>query len=242
MGDTNKMKTISLGDLAQIYLGKVILKEDIVPDGNARVVGISNITEQGLDYDHMETTQVTEEDMTKYGIKDHDVLITCRGTKFRAVLVERKPADLVIASGNLMIVRCNNPLDAAVIQLYLQSPMGEAEVMRSHQGKNGINIGKKQLISLEVPGLSDESKKMMVQRWKKGREKYLNTIIEAEQEWKMTEDQVQQYFIGIDEVESKRGRMANTSPQESVKTKKEPMTITRPTKRAPRDRLLIELD
>lgn len=228
MGETDKMKTAPLSELAEICLGKVILKEDIVSDGNARVASVSNMTEQGLVYEDMETTQVTEEDMAKYEIKEHDVLITCRGTKFRAVLVENKPADLVIASGNLMIVRCDNPLDAGVIQLYLQSPMGEAEVMKSQKGKNSINIGKKQLLSLEIPVLSDESKKKMVQRWKQGWEKYINTIFEAEQAWKVTKAQVQHYFIGIDQVDDEPGRIANTTPEMSNKTNYEPMTITRP--------------
>lgn len=242
MSVTNNMKTVPLGDLAEICLGKVILKEDIVTGGNARVAGISNMTEQGLDYDDMETTQVTEEDTAKYEIRDHDVLITCRGTKFRAVLVENKPAELVIASGNLMIVRCENPLDAAVIQLYLQSPMGEAEVLKSHQGKNSINLGKKQLLSLELPLLSYESKVKMVQRWKQGKEKYEKIIYKAEQEWDSTKVQVQKHLLGVDQAEDELGRVAIIDTDVNFIKKKEPTTITRPTRKLNGDRLLIELD
>lgn len=226
MGEINKMKTAPLGDLAEIHLGKVILKDDITSRGNARVAGISNMTEQGIDYDHMETARVTEEDVAKYEIREHDVLITCRGTKFRAVLVEKKPEDLVIASGNLMIVRCENPLEAAVIQLYLQSPMGEAEVMNQQQGKTSINLGKKQLLSLEIPVIKEESKKKMVQQWKQGWEKYMNIIFEAEQEWRGTVDTINQYFEGIEE----KDELVSSKESRAVQHKKS------------KDRLLIELD
>lgn len=226
MGKTEKMKQISLGDLAEICLGKVILKDDIVTDGNARVAGISNLTEQGLIYEDMEMTNVKEEDMVKHEIRDNDVLITCRGTKFRSLLVENKPPYLVIASGNLMILRCKKTIDAEVIHLYLQSPMGEAEIMKQYQGKNSISIGKKQLLSTEIPMLSEKGKEEMVQLWKQGMKKYINTISEAEKDWSGTVDQINRCFVGFDEADQptpmkKSKGMAGNKPQ---------------------DRLLIELD
>ena len=242
MAEANKVKTASLADLAEICLGKVILKEDIAPQGNARVAGVSNMTEQGLVYEDMETTQVTEEDASKYEIRDNDVLITCRGTKFRSVLVENKPPGLVIASGNLMIIRCKAAADAAVIHLYLQSPMGEETINKQFQGKNSINIGKKQLYSLEIPVLSEQKKNKIVQIWKMGRKKYMNTILEAEQEWKSIQEQVAEDFTGNYDFRDPSLVLYKTSEtiEQTVLTNTPVKRKSRQSKS--RDRLFIELD
>lgn len=226
MGVKQEMKTISLGDMAEVCLGKVILKDDIVPDGNAKVASISNLTEQGLLYEEMERANVTKEDVAKYNIRDNDVLITCRGTKFRSVLLEVKPPYLVIASGNLMVLRCEKAVDAAVIHLYLQSPAGESVIMKQSQGKNSINIGKKQLQSLQIPALSEKTKEKMVRLWKQGKKKYINTILEAEQEWGKTIDRVNGFFVGTDE-EDEPPLVKKSQTNHNKK---------------PQDRLLIELD
>lgn len=242
MAEANRVKTAPLADLAEICLGKVILKEDIAPQGNARVAGVSNMTEQGLVYEDMETTQVTEEDASKYEIRDNDVLITCRGTKFRSVLVESKPPGLVIASGNLMIIRCEAPVDAAVIHLYLQSPMGEEAIIKRFQGKNSINIGKKQLNSLEIPVLSEQKKIKMVQLWKQGRKKYDNTIDGAEQEWRNTKSMIENHLNGNENVDNELDRTVTTSANEKLDNINEIEKIDRKTNKRQGDRLLIELD
>lgn len=236
MAEANKVKTVPLAHLAEICLGKVILKDDIAPQGNARVAGVSNMTEQGLEYEDMETTQVTEEDASKYEIKDNDVLITCRGTKFRSVLVENKPPGLVIASGNLMIIRCGEAADAAVIHLYLQSPLGQETIIQQFQGKNSINIGKKQLSSLEIPVMSEQTKSKLVRIWKRGRKKYMSTILEAEQEWKSL--QVQVYEGLMQKVEF--GDQTSETIEQTGLTSTPVTRESRQNKK--RDRLLIELD
>ncbi len=242
MSSEQEMRTIPLGDLAEICLGKVILKDDIVPDGNAKVASISNMTEQGLVFEDMEMTNATEEDKAKYEIRNNDVLITCRGTKFRSVLVENKKSDLVIASGNLMILRCKEAVDAAVVHLYLQSPVGEETIIKQFQGKNSINIGKKQLNTLEIPVLSEQSKSKMVQDWNLGRKKYADTIIGAEREWKKTKSKIENYLNGKDNAENELDRPVTFSFEEKFDNKNESNNIPRQTSKRREDRLLIELD
>ncbi len=222
MGKDQEMKSISLGDMAEVCLGKVILKDDIVPDGNAKVASISNMTEQGMAYEEMESTNATAEDLEKYAVRNNDVLITCRGTKFRSVLVKEKPSYNVVASGNLMIIRCEKAIDAAVIHLYLQSPIGEGKIIPLFQGKSSINIGKKQLQTLQITALSEKSKEKMVQLWKQGRKKYIHTILKADQEWGETNDRVNGFFVGINE--------------------DQPPLVKKSQINRPQDRLLIELD
>src|SRR5690606_22006101 len=70
---------VKLKDIAEIFRGKSILKQDLKP-GNTKVLNISNIEDGEVKLEQLETIDEEERKIKRYEILPGDLVMTCRGT------------------------------------------------------------------------------------------------------------------------------------------------------------------
>ena len=158
-----------LGAKADVFGGvsrhgrSVILDEDDVQDRTKRglmthtsqLLGVSAIEGGRIDLDRGSQIQVADHGALKrYLIQKGDIILPCRSTRIRVVVVPVETAGFPIDS-TLIAIRPHDDLDPFVLAAYLEHPKGQASILQaSASGTTQMNITVTALQSLfiSVPG------------------------------------------------------------------------------------------
>lgn len=104
---------------------------------NCKLVNLSNIVDGIIDKENLVDIEYNEK-MNKYVLKDKDVLITARGSRFESAVIEIENNEILIVSGNLFIIRVvNNKLNPYYLKLFLDSELGQ-KILFSNQVKTNV--------------------------------------------------------------------------------------------------------
>ena len=93
--EANPITKVSLSDVKEHFKGKAVSK--LGDTGNVSVVNLSDMTETGIDYDHLKKIDAEQESVSRYLLEDGDVLIASKGT-VKKVAVFHDQDRVIIAS------------------------------------------------------------------------------------------------------------------------------------------------
>ena len=79
-----------------------------------------------------------------------DVVITIKGTNFRAAVVDESAAGFIISS-NLIALSLSDKILPQVVAAYLNSPMGQRELESRAGGSNIMGLNTKSLLEVPIP-------------------------------------------------------------------------------------------
>lgn len=152
--DNTTWPTRPLGTVSEILTGLPLSRRASEDGRPYRVVNIRDLGDTGLlsglsGLDEVRLPGATR--LVRYKVRKGDVLITCRGTSFRSVMVGAGAAG-AIASANLLILRPRGDLLAPVLVAWLHTPRGEHEVLsRSRSSAMTLALGREDVAGIPVP-------------------------------------------------------------------------------------------
>lgn len=177
----SNLRKETLGSVAEIFRGRAITKKAVF--GNIRVVNISNIGDNEIDYAGLEYLQEEERKVSTYLLQEGDILLSARGTVIRSAVFQAQNYPC-IASSNLIVIRPNlKRLDSVYLKIFLDSPIGNKLISSAQQGTVVINISYRDLKGLEIPCPLLEKQKAVAKEYLEELTLYKKTIITAESRW-----------------------------------------------------------
>lgn len=176
----NKVK---LKDVSEIFRGKTVNNKTI--DGNIGVINISNINENGIDYDHLEKFTEEERKVKRYELQEGDVLLTCRGTTIKSATFTQQ-SFLCIPSVSLVVIRPNKELNSRYLEVFFQTPIGKAVFDSFSIGGASIQITHKDVMEITIPLPSLEEQLEIVKKYDSEKEIFMNAVKTAENRWSAT--------------------------------------------------------
>lgn len=175
------VKKAKLRDVAEIFRGKSILKKDLSP-GDIFVLNLSDIKEGTINYTDMSTIDEEEQKVKRYELQTGDVVLSCRGTAIKSAVFQRQDR-MVIASANLIIIRSNDRVMGEYLQIFLESPVGQAMIKSFQRGTTVMNINYADIMEMEIPLYSMEKQQEIVAKYQEERGIYQAAIQKATQRW-----------------------------------------------------------
>lgn len=169
-----------LSELVSVFKGKKFSGQ--VDGGNISVINLSQMGEEGIDYDHLGKIEGNERDFLKYFLEVDDVLIASKGT-VKKVAVFEKDMPLTVASANITVLRPLGEVTGFYIKLFLDSDVGQFLLEEANTGKNVLNINTQKLMAIEIPIIPKVKQQYLVQKYLLGRNTYLQKMARAHQEW-----------------------------------------------------------
>lgn len=185
---SSPVKKLRLEDAATVFRGKAINEK--TETGNVAVINISNITDTGIDYKSLDQIEEEERKVSRYILKDGDVLVTARGTTVKIAVFEKQPM-FCIPSANINVIRPKNMLRGAYLKLFLESPVGIKMLQSLQRGTAVVNINYRDIIELEVPVLPIEAQDALIEEYNAGLKFYKDTIAAAEEGWRGLRQEIQ---------------------------------------------------
>ena len=182
--------THRLGDLVEVYRGKVILKAELHEEGDTRVLNVSNIQEVNSQEEGMDRIQMEASELSKYQVREGDLVMTARGTKFKSALIRELPSFQVILSGNLLGIRSHDALLMEYLHILFQSPEGKKRVGADLSVGESINIGKKNVEEMHIPMIPRSEMESMVDLYRNEQKSYLQQMKAAETRWRQSRNRI----------------------------------------------------
>ena len=176
----NKVK---LKDVSEIFRGKTVNNKTV--DGNIGVINISNISENGIDYDHLERFTEEERKVKRYELQEGDVLLTCRGTTIKSATFTQQ-SYMCVPAVSLVVIRPNKELNSKYLEVFFQTPIGKAVFDSFSIGGVSIQITHKDVMEITIPLPPLEEQLEIVKKYETEKEEYLKTVKDAEDRWSAT--------------------------------------------------------
>ncbi|MBB3111782.1 hypothetical protein FHS18_003850 [Paenibacillus phyllosphaerae] len=179
---------VKLRDVAEIFRGKSILKQDLKP-GTIKVLNISNIEDGKVVLDRLETIDEAERKIKRYEILPDDLVMTCRGTVTKlAVFPETN--ETVIASANIIVIRFKSTILSQYAKIFLESPTGSALIQSFQRGTTVMNLNPADVAEIEIPVLSQDQQLERINRYIQEEERYNTVVREATTRWEQVKNQI----------------------------------------------------
>lgn len=126
---------------------------------NGYLLNLANISNGYMDEDLVEVHIDKIEKYKKYMLQDGDVIISARGTKISTAVAENIKDRNIIATGNLIVVRCNDTLEPYYLKAFFDSDDGNLCLSVAQTGSTIFAINPKQLCELQYDALDMEKQK-----------------------------------------------------------------------------------
>lgn len=179
---------VKLGDVADIFRGKSILKQDLKV-GTIKVLNISNLDDGEVILDHLETIDEEERKVKRYEILPNDLVMTCRGTINKlAVFPESK--GMFIASANIIVIRFKSSISSQFAKIFLESPTGSALIQSFQRGTTVMNLNPADVAEIELPLLTIKEQLDRIERYLQEKERYKAIIRDATTRWEQVKNQL----------------------------------------------------
>ena len=133
---------------------------------NAYLLNLSNISNGYMDEALVEVHIDKIEKYKKYMLQDGDVIISARGTKISTAVAENIQDRNIIATGNLIVVRCNDTLEPYYLKAFFDSDDGNLCLSVAQTGSMIFAITPKQLCELQYDAIDLEKQKRIAEKEK----------------------------------------------------------------------------
>lgn len=155
---------LKLQNIAEIGLGASAHGRSVVGKGSAFMpfISIKDVRVGHVDFNGVEEVPIEDEEKAaRYCVQENDVLVTLRGSSFRAGLVKNLPKNSLI-NANLAYIRLKSgaPISPMVLCAWLNSPEGkaEAELLQHGSGILSISISDLKTMPISVPSKEVQEK------------------------------------------------------------------------------------
>lgn len=156
------VETAPLKDLVTFFRGVNVSSKDEDPEGEHKVVRISDVQDGMLIKDNIAQYNVVKSSkLEPYRLYEGDVIITIRGQTIKVAYIDENDQNLLL-SQNFMGIRCGNNLHPMYLKMYLESPVGQFLLSSKLTGTAVLTLNKKELENLEIPLKSIQQQKAMV--------------------------------------------------------------------------------
>ncbi len=190
--DSN-VKKMELGNVAKVFRGKSVTKKDEF--GSIGVINISNIGDFEINYDTLDHMKEEKRKIANYLLEEGDVLLPARGTAIRSAAYQEQ-SYACIASSNVVVIRPDEKLLlGGYLKIFLDSPMGKKMISSLQQGTTVMNISYKDLSSLEIPVLTIDEQREIVEEYNHELDRYKKSIDAAEKRWSEAKERIQNRLI-----------------------------------------------
>lgn len=151
------------------------------PEGSKTfLINIAAIHDGKVDIDKAEEVRLKETfALEKSRIQPNDVILTIKGSAFKAAVAGPEVQGFVISS-NLIAFTLNNEILPEFVASYLNSPEGQNELQSKSVGAAQQSINLKSLMEVTIPILPLEKQKLLAKYFSLAREYF--EISKAEQE------------------------------------------------------------
>ena len=176
----NKVVKTSLREVVDSFKGKAISKT--VEGGKIAIINLSDIQENGIDYEHLKTIEADERSCLRYFLQEDDVLVASKGTVKKVAVFEEQNRH-VIASANITVLRPIADISGNYIKLFLSSELGQLFLEEANSGKNVMNLNTQKILSIKIPRIPLVKQTYLSQRYEQGFKDYKRKLLRAEHEW-----------------------------------------------------------
>ena len=180
------MKNVYLADVADIFRGKAITKQDCIVDGNIKVLFISDFDEYGVNYDVPNSINENERVVLRYMIKDGDIVFSnsCSQISFRTAIFKEQEKNY-IASSNVNVIRPDkSKLNPICLKLFLDSKTGKERLLGTTDEKEIVKLTPTSIIeNFKIPLPDLEVQNRIADEILVEFEKYKKTIFEIKNRW-----------------------------------------------------------
>lgn len=185
---SSPVKKLNLKEAATVFRGKAINTK--TEGGNIGVINISNITDIGIDYSSLGYIVEEERNVSRYILRDGDVLVSARGTTVKIAVFEPQSA-VCIPSANINVIRPKEILNGTYLKLFLESPVGIKMLKSLRRGTSVVNINFNDMGTLDVPVPPLEVQEKLVREYNTGLNLYTETISTAKECWRKVQTEIQ---------------------------------------------------
>lgn len=133
---------------------------------NGYLLNLANISNGYMDEELVEVHIDKIEKYKKYMLQDGDVIISARGTKISTAVAENIKNRNIIATGNLIVVRCNDTLEPYYLKAFFDSEDGNLCLSVAQTGSTIFAINPKQLCELQYDAIDMEKQKRIAEKEK----------------------------------------------------------------------------
>lgn len=161
----DEMDTIPLGKIANIGRGYNLTRSNEREDGDYQVIRISDISEEGINYDNLIRTTSEGARIDNYTVRKGDLLLSVRGTTNKVGLVDREQ-DKLLVNANLVRIRPLKGYLSEWLKLYFESPMSQILLERISKGTTIRQISIHDLRDFPIPKLTLEQQQQALNKYK----------------------------------------------------------------------------
>ncbi len=159
--NTNIENGNKLVDIVKIFRG-LRTKKDSSDSFNekCKIIQIGNMNEEVIDINSLSEVNYLN-NMEKYLLKNKDILLTSKGSKFQCSIIQSVDKQKIIASENLFVIRAiDEKINPYYLLEYLNSNIAKQSIFDSHLKTNKISISINEIqnmsISLKSKEIQDE--------------------------------------------------------------------------------------
>jgi len=159
------------------------------------IINIKDLVDGSIDISSQEMREISAAQRKEENkVHEGDVLVTIRGTQFRAAVAPHL-ADDNFASSNLAILRVDrSKVRPEILTAYLNSPLGQGQLTSRARGVSISSIAMKDLLSITVPQFPLDKQDLM-KDYLMATADYLSTLRrEVEQIGQIRENLMIQFF------------------------------------------------
>lgn len=131
---------------------------------NGYLLNLANISNGYMDEELVEVHIDKIEKYKKYMLQDGDVIISARGTKISTAVAENIKDRNIIATGNLIVVRCNDTLEPYYLKAFFDSDDGNLCLSVAQTGSTIFAINPKQLCELQYDSIDMEKQRRIAEK------------------------------------------------------------------------------
>lgn len=131
---------------------------------NAYLLNLANISNGYMDEELVEVHIDKIEKYKKYMLQDGDVIISARGTRISTAVAKNIKDRNIIATGNLIVVRCNDTLEPYYLKAFFDSDDGNLCLSVAQTGSTIFAINPKQLCELQYDAIDMEKQKRIAEK------------------------------------------------------------------------------
>ena len=168
--DFNKLdeiETIKLSQVATLSRGFNNTRSTESESGKYQVIRISDITEDGIQYDELVKVTSDVKNIDDYKASKGDLLLSIRGTTNKVGFVDKED-DSLLFNANLIRIRTKKDYDSEWLKIYLESPMAKVLLERISRGTTIRQISLADLRDFPVPVISLEQQQLAKQEYQIG--------------------------------------------------------------------------
>lgn len=184
-------RVVKLAEIAELFRGRSITKQQLHPEGEIHVLNISNISDGEVQWERLDTIDEPVRKVKRYELEEGDVVITCRGTVIKVAIIRKLPY-YTIASANLIVIRTTDMKVASeYVKIFLESPTGLQLVKAFQRGSTVMNIHPDDLGELKIPLPSLEKQENLVKKYRQEQQLFM----EAKQRWQQMRQSIYDHLL-----------------------------------------------